>query len=198
MCRISARPDFRRQAREIKNESNQRSHVLHAQRGVQPGIDREKLNLNGGLICQAAQQLVGLNGLTADDIERRCDQENADGTSRWGGNPARGEFRGSPSPKQLGFVFSIALPLLLVRSLLLPKGALAVLAECCAAFDRLSSVDEAIDFGGSQFAIAADGKIADAQVADCDADQLQHFASDGLDHAAHLPVAAFVNGDFDE
>ncbi len=53
-------------------------------------------------------------------------------------------------------------------------------------------------FGGSELAVTADGKIADAQASDFDADQLEHFASDGFQHAAHLPVAAFVQSDFDE
>ena len=61
--------DIRGKPREIKNESNYRSHILHAQRGVQLGIDREKFNSNRGLICQALQQLIRLNGLTADDVE---------------------------------------------------------------------------------------------------------------------------------
>ena len=102
--------DAGRQPREIKNESNQRSQVLPAQRGGQPRIDREKLNLNGGIVCQAAQQLIRLNGLTADDIERRCDQRrDADRESlTW-------RVSWLTFAKTVGFAFSIALPLLLVR-----------------------------------------------------------------------------------
>jgi hypothetical protein len=44
----------------------------------------------------------------------------------------------------------------------------------------------------------ADRKIADAQIADCDANQLQYLASNRLQHAADLPVTPFVNGDLDE
>jgi hypothetical protein len=44
----------------------------------------------------------------------------------------------------------------------------------------------------------ADRKIADAQAADIDADQLEHFAFDGFQHAPHLPVASFVDCDFEE
>lgn len=66
------------QSNEIKDERNERPHVLHAQRGRQPGIHREKSYLNGGLICQVSQQPAGLDGLTADDAERWRDQKNVD------------------------------------------------------------------------------------------------------------------------
>ncbi len=49
-----------------------------------------------------------------------------------------------------------------------------------------------------EFAVMADGKVADTQASDFGTDQLQHFASDGFQHAAHLPIAAFVERDFDE
>ena len=70
--------DTSNQPSEIKGERNERSHVLHAQRGRQLGIHREKSNLNGGLICQVSQQPAGLDGLTADDAERWRDQKNVD------------------------------------------------------------------------------------------------------------------------
>ena len=63
---------------------------------------------------------------------------------------------------------------------------------------RLFGFGETGHFGGSELAVAADGKIADAQASDFDADQFEHFASDGFQHAAHLPVAAFVQSYFDE
>jgi hypothetical protein len=44
----------------------------------------------------------------------------------------------------------------------------------------------------------ADGKFADAQVPNSGTHQLQHLAPDGFEHPPHLPIASFVNGDFDE
>ncbi len=63
---------------------------------------------------------------------------------------------------------------------------------------RLFAVREQSYLGGRQLAIMADGKIADPQTADGDANQLEDLASNRLDHPADLPVAPLVNGDLDE
>src|SRR6202162_3223118 len=49
-----------------------------------------------------------------------------------------------------------------------------------------------------QLAIFADRKVADRHSPDLSPNQLQHLASDGFDHAAHLPIAALANNDFDK
>ena len=61
-----------------------------------------------------------MDGLTADDVERRCDQKNADRTSLgfvlcWPSESLTWRVSWLTFAKTAGFVFSIALPLLLVR-----------------------------------------------------------------------------------
>jgi hypothetical protein len=43
-----------------------------------------------------------------------------------------------------------------------------------------------------------DGESADGERADAGADEFEHVAADGFQHAAHLAIAAFGDGDFDE
>ena len=57
------------------------------------------------------EQLVGLNGLTADDVERWRDQ-TSDAAS---GESLTWRVSWLTFAKTVGFAFSIALPLLLVR-----------------------------------------------------------------------------------
>ena len=73
--------------------------------------------LNGGLICEATQQLTRLNGLTADDVERWRDQQNANAACGIGGESLTWRVSWLTFAKTVGFAFSIALPLLLVRRL---------------------------------------------------------------------------------
>src|SRR5665213_3102923 len=53
------------------------------------------------------------------------------------------------------------------------------------------------EFVGFEFAPVADSEISESHIADACAHQFQDFAIDGFDHAAHLTVAAFGDGDFE-
>jgi hypothetical protein len=49
-----------------------------------------------------------------------------------------------------------------------------------------------------QSAPLADWKVADANGADARADQFEHLAANGFEHAAHLPVASFCDRHFEK
>src|SRR5579864_3168854 len=55
-----------------------------------------------------------------------------------------------------------------------------------------------LDFGLRQLAVLFDRKIADAQASDLGPNQLEHLATDSLDHPVHLSIPAFANCYFDE
>jgi hypothetical protein len=70
-------PDLRHQPREIQNAGQQRANVFGSRHAAEPRIDREKTDLDRRLARESAQQLIRLYRLSADDGERRRDQQHA-------------------------------------------------------------------------------------------------------------------------
>src|ERR1035438_4523758 len=63
---------------------------------------------------------------------------------------------------------------------------------------RAYAPSERTDFLFRQSPPLADREVRDADRADRGADQFQHAAAGGFDHAPHLPVTAFGENDFDK